>query len=96
MTQDQLLIMKYLAKDGYKDFNGELLSNGDRALGKKVTEDKTLEEQYACALALEEAGLIRATTVQRGEIGDSDLLGAVRIELTQKGIQYIEENKETW
>lgn len=96
MTKEELLIIKYLAKDGYKNFDGEILSNGDRVLGKKVAENRTLEEQYKDALALEREGLVTITKVVKGEIGNPELLLAVWVELTQKGIQYIEENKKNW
>ena len=71
-------------------------SNGDRVLGKKVAENRTLEEQYKDALALEREGLVTITKVVKGEIGNPELLLAVWVELTQKGIQYIEENKKNW
>lgn len=96
MTQEQLLIMKYLAKDGYKDFNGELLPNGNRPLGKQVSEDRSLGEQYEDALSLELEGFLNITDVQKGVVGNSNVLRAVRVELVQKGIQYIEENKNSW
>lgn len=95
MTDLEQKLLDYLVdQQGYKDFDGEILPNGDRALNKlEKISGLSLQKLYEAAQLLKNKGLIRITNVQKGKIGsNSEKVDAVRIEFTEKGIDFVLEN----
>jgi len=85
-------ILKFLTeKEGFKDFDGEILPNGDRALAE-LAKDLGVELQSLCepSESLQSKGLIKITHYGPGEIGSSNKKIALRVELTQDGINFIQ------
>ena len=98
MDDVEKAIMDYLAKYKVKEFDGELLSDGDTPLQPIEKETgHSLSSLYEGAKSLQSDGLISLREADRSiggrEKAEDDKFDGVRIEITNKGIDNIKKNK---